>query len=182
MAIGLENYENISPPDSDYPDGNIKDNTGLFDGTPFDKNTYADIHQTFAKLLRLATITPNGLPENEYNGFQYLEAMRKLFCDVGVYVEFDRSYSLVVNALFNPLIEIPSGSPNLGDIAFESIAGYEFDLLTATIKNNSSNSVDVFPDGSDTIDGGASTTVGAGNCKKFVMDKGNNNWITVNSF
>jgi hypothetical protein len=179
MAIGLQNYENIEAPDADYPNGNIKDNTGMLDGTPFDKRTYADIHQTFAKLLRLANITASGLPENEYNGFQYLAAMRKLFCDVGEYIGFDRSSSLLVSALYNPLVEVIPGSPNSGDIALESCASYEFDLLTITIKNNSSNSVDVFPDGTDTIGGAASLAIGAGVGKKLCLDQSNNNWIII---
>lgn len=76
MSTGIQNYPNIEAPDSDYPNGNIKDKDISLPGTPVNKLVYADIHQTFAKLLREANITANGLPDNEYNGFQYLDALR----------------------------------------------------------------------------------------------------------
>jgi len=179
MARGIQNYKNVSSPDSDYPNGNIKDNTGGFNGTPFDKNTYSDMHQVFAKILRLTSITPNGLPENEYNGFQYLQAMRKLFCDPGSYIGFNRSISLSVNALFNPLIDVLPGSPASGDIGLQAASAHDYDSLCVTVKNDSSNSVTVYPGGSDTIGGGASMAVGAGVCKKICLDKANSNWIIL---
>jgi hypothetical protein len=75
MAHGIQNYTNPTTPDADYPDGNIKDNTGANDGTPVDQKTYSDMHQTLAKTMRLIGVDPNGLPDNEYNGFQYIEAL-----------------------------------------------------------------------------------------------------------
>lgn len=78
MATGIENYPNIEPADSDYPDGSIRDNPGDYTGTPFNRLVYDDIHQVFAKLLRLAGITASGLPENEYSGFQYIEALKQV--------------------------------------------------------------------------------------------------------
>lgn len=85
MAVGIENFDNVTSPDADYPKGRIKDDTGADDGTPVDLKTYGDIHQTFAKLLRLPGafsgngITPNGVHDNEYTGFQYVQAMMELF-------------------------------------------------------------------------------------------------------
>lgn len=61
-----------------YPDGRIKDNTGTGNGTGVNERVYGDLHQTIAKLMRLYSITPNGLPENETNGFQIVEAFRAL--------------------------------------------------------------------------------------------------------
>ncbi len=75
MAIGIENYPNIDGPDSDYPKGKIRDNTGAGDGTPVDTEVYGDVHQFLAKLLRMAGITANALPDNEYSGFQYIQAL-----------------------------------------------------------------------------------------------------------
>ena len=80
MAIGIRNYPQVTPPDSDYPDGRIKDDTGINDGTPINVKTNGDIQQFFAKLMRLAGITPNGLPDSEYNGLQLIQA---LFNDTG---------------------------------------------------------------------------------------------------
>jgi hypothetical protein len=79
MAIGLENNPNNSAITVAYPYGGIKDNTGLGDGTPINKFTNDDIHQTIRKLLELAGITPNGLPDNVTNGFQYVNALDKLY-------------------------------------------------------------------------------------------------------
>lgn len=78
MAIGLENYPNISAPDSDYLHGNIKDDSGANDGTPLNKFVHADYHQFFRKLLADASVPPNGLPENEYSGHQYNTSLAAL--------------------------------------------------------------------------------------------------------
>jgi hypothetical protein len=76
MAIKLENKTNVLAPNSTYPYGNIKDNTGIGDGTPVNTAVYADFHQFFASLIALAEgvgyFTANGLPDNDDNGFQYL--------------------------------------------------------------------------------------------------------------
>jgi hypothetical protein len=61
-----------------YPGGRIKDNTGTGNGTGVNERVYGDLHQTIAKLMRLYAITPNGLPENETNGFQIVEAFKAL--------------------------------------------------------------------------------------------------------
>lgn len=62
----------------DYPDGRIRNNDGSGNGTGVNENVYGDIHQTIAKLMRLYNITPNGLPDNETNGFQIVEALAAL--------------------------------------------------------------------------------------------------------
>ena len=51
MAIELQTKVNTSAPDANYEFGNIKDNTGSNNGTPVDKNVYADFHQFFAKMV-----------------------------------------------------------------------------------------------------------------------------------
>lgn len=61
-----------------YPDGAIKDNTGIGDGTAVNRAVYNDLYQAFLKLARLYGITPNGLPDNETNGFQYVDAIKAL--------------------------------------------------------------------------------------------------------
>lgn len=76
MAIGTENYTNTAPTTTDYPHGGIKDNPGNGTGTPINKLTNDDIHQTFRKILTLAGITPNGLPDNVTNGYQYVDAFK----------------------------------------------------------------------------------------------------------
>ena len=79
MSKGLENLTPfIEPVTSDYPWGDIKDGTGVGDGTDVNRSNHADYHQTFRKLLSLANITPNGLPDNVTNGYQYIDAMKKV--------------------------------------------------------------------------------------------------------
>jgi hypothetical protein len=77
MARGLINYINIDAPDSDYPDGRVRNNNGSGNGTPLTELELGDYHQFFAKMMREAGITPNGLPDNEYTGHQYFDALRK---------------------------------------------------------------------------------------------------------
>jgi len=72
MAIGIPNYPNIIPADADYLDGDIKDAPS---GTPVNRATNGDIQQFFAKIMREASITPNGLRDNESNGYQLYEAL-----------------------------------------------------------------------------------------------------------
>jgi len=59
-----------------YPDGRIKNNTGGSNGTPVNERVKGDTHQFFQKLMRLYGIVPNGLPDNEGNGFQLIDALR----------------------------------------------------------------------------------------------------------
>jgi hypothetical protein len=76
MAIGIENQANIIPAGTaGYPNGDIKDRIGATAGTPVNKKVYADMHQFFAKMMRKAGITANNTPDNETNGFQYLDAL-----------------------------------------------------------------------------------------------------------
>ncbi len=78
MAIGLQNTDNVDAPDSDYPFGKVRDNDGSGNGTPANTKTLGDFHQFFAKILDAAGIVANGLPDNDYSGFQYFEALLAL--------------------------------------------------------------------------------------------------------
>lgn len=75
MAIALSAKQNVEAPSVTYPYGSIKDNTGLNDGTPVNRAVYSDFHQFFARLLEQAVITPNGLPDNATNTYQYFLAL-----------------------------------------------------------------------------------------------------------
>jgi len=83
MAVGIQNFPNIIPADADYLDGDIKDAPS---GTPVNRATNGDIQQLFAKLLREASITPNGLRDNETNGYQLYDALTKASKRYDVYV------------------------------------------------------------------------------------------------
>src|SRR5579859_6342310 len=79
MATDKLSAPNIDNSDStNFPNGRIKDNTGTGDGTPVNRLLYSDIHEFFAKLMRMAKIPYNGLPESEGNGYQLIQALQAL--------------------------------------------------------------------------------------------------------
>lgn len=76
MARNKSTLTNIDKSDLfNFPYGRIKDNDGSGNGTPVNEFVYGDIHETFAKLLRLYGIPYNGLPDNETNGYQLVNAL-----------------------------------------------------------------------------------------------------------
>ena len=78
MAYAITDKPNTETPNADYPFGNIKDKTVSVSGTAVNKLVYADFHQFFAKLMDFSGVTPNGLPDNEYSGWQLMEALMAL--------------------------------------------------------------------------------------------------------
>lgn len=154
MAIGIENYTNVTAGDSDYPNGRSKDNTGSLNGTPVNVTTLSDYQQYFAKLLRIANITANGLPDNEYSGLQYYEALlaiagnkREIVCVNGpaasnvVEGNFNTEVTVLRDADPGQVVSLsPSTLPYIGKI---KIANYSF------------ASVSVQVTGIETINGGA---------------------------
>jgi hypothetical protein len=79
MAYDIVDKPNTDGPDGTYPYGNIRDNAGAGDGTPVNTLVYADFHQFFARLMAIAGVVANGLPDNAANGFQ-------LFVALGAYI------------------------------------------------------------------------------------------------
>ena len=95
MAIKLEDKVNTEAPSATYPFGNIKDNTGSNNGTPVDKNVYADFHQFFAKMMSESGIAYNGLPDNNTDGFQYwLALVEAVKNNCNFYTDISSSISL----------------------------------------------------------------------------------------
>jgi len=78
MAYAITDKPNTEAPSGDYPFGNIKDKQTGIPGTPVNTVVYADFHQFFAKLMDYAGVTPNGLPDNDYSGWQLMEALTSL--------------------------------------------------------------------------------------------------------
>lgn len=180
MARSILSYDGqVHPADSDYPSGDIKDDSGANDGTENNRKSNADMQQFFQKILRLAVATPNGLPDNEYNGFQLIESIFKLLKRPGEYIPFDRSSSAIISGRYNPFIEVLAGAPNLGDISLEDSSTAEIDLGCVLIKNNSSNSIDITPNGSDTINGGANYVLAAGDYVEFILNKAGGDWVVA---
>lgn len=77
MAYAITDKPRTEAPSGDYPFGRIKDTVGADQGTPVNTLTYGDFHQFFAKLMDWAGVSANGLPDNEYSGFQLFEALMK---------------------------------------------------------------------------------------------------------
>jgi hypothetical protein len=78
MAIKLTDKPNTEAATGDYPFGNVRDKTSTLAGTPVNKEVYADFHQFFEKLMNYAGVTHNGLPDNDYSGWQLMEALMAL--------------------------------------------------------------------------------------------------------
>lgn len=77
--IPLSSNANVDNSDLiNYPDSRIKDNTGPGNGTPVNRNVYGDLHSNISRLMRLYNIIPNGLPDNETNGYQIIDALSAL--------------------------------------------------------------------------------------------------------
>lgn len=75
MSINKLTATNIDNSDPvNFPNGRIKDNSGIGDGTPVNRFIYSDIHEYFAKLMRLAGIAYNNLPDSTTNGYQLVDA------------------------------------------------------------------------------------------------------------
>ena len=66
----LEDQTGVQAPSADYPKGRVQDNQTLWQET-----IVGDIIQFFQKLVGLASITENTLPDNETNDYQLLEAL-----------------------------------------------------------------------------------------------------------
>jgi hypothetical protein len=84
MALAINDKQNTDAPSALYPQGNIRDNDGTGNGTPVNKQVYADFHQFFARILVEAGISPNHIPENAYDGFQYIQALKNVAGDLNI--------------------------------------------------------------------------------------------------
>lgn len=79
MARNKLNQTNIDDSDlANYPNGRIENDNGSGNGTPVNEAVYGDIHETLAKAMRLSGKAYNGLPDNETNGYQFLDALLSL--------------------------------------------------------------------------------------------------------
>ncbi|MCK4521270.1 MAG: hypothetical protein KAU20_01760 [Nanoarchaeota archaeon] len=76
--IELQNKTNVEAPNGEYPYGKTKNNTGTNNGTPVNEELVHDVMQFFEKLMAEGAVVANGIPDNEYDGFQLYEAFAKL--------------------------------------------------------------------------------------------------------
>ena len=77
MALKITDFNTYQPIDSDYPYGQIKDDTGVGNGTNMDVATFGDIFQFFAKMMDDTATVYNDVPDNAYTGFQFFTALIK---------------------------------------------------------------------------------------------------------
>ena len=79
MSRILLNINNVDAADADYLAGRIRNKSvsPAVVGTPVVEELYGDLIQAFQKMLIVAGITVNDLPDNETNGYQLLEALKK---------------------------------------------------------------------------------------------------------
>lgn len=182
MAIELSAKTNVQAPDSDYPYGQIKDDTGSGDGTPVDAAVYGDFHQFFARMFALSGLNYNGLPDNDYSGFQYIEAANKLWKTFDgvkiisantILTVADKSKLIIVNGTSGSVnVTLPS-STNLQD-------GDDINIM-----NNSDYEAIVFRTSPDSIifKGNGFTQIKLfpkRNFIKLVVDKANTDWYVAN--
>lgn len=181
MARKITDYNGqITAPDSDYPDGRIKDSTGFNDGTFYDEKAYGDIQQFFMKLLRRAEITANGNPENETNGFQFMAAAKKIF-SINIHRFFLNSTDApIIFTHNNPIVE---ATATTNTAAFNETVNELIDSTITTIINRGSGNFTISCDTGDTFStGGTSLVISTNSGKQILLCKPLNKWIVINSF
>ena len=75
----ITSLPNTETPDADFPGGRFKNTVGSNPGTRVNEEMTGDWSQFFYKLMTEAGVTPNGLPDSEYSGFQLMTALVKIF-------------------------------------------------------------------------------------------------------
>lgn len=178
MAIGIENYPNNGPTNTDYPYGQINDNDGSGNGTPVNKLVYDDIHQNFRRLMSLSGETPNNMPDNVSNGYQYVSAMKFLYRNFRGATH--TSTDLILDEFqLRKIIYVEGTSSNI-NVSLPS-SSLITDSDSIVIYNNSDNNVIVIPDTYDEIMNNSSITlIQKGDYVELVLDKSSNNWIIAN--
>ncbi len=178
MSKGLENLINAEPVSADYPWKDIKDDNGSGNGTPVDRVTYADYHQTFRKLLSLAGITPNGLPDNVTNGYQYVDAILSLAKrSNGVIITSVNLVLTVANVRKIIYLEVTAADRTITLPAISTMQ----DGDSFIIYNNGNYEVLIEGNGTNTVmHSGDITLVSPGDFAEVVVDKPNLNWVLAN--
>lgn len=105
MARRLRDKPNVVAPDVDYPNGRIRDKAGATPGTPVSELVYGDFHQFFEELMKASGVSFNGLPDNDTNGYQLMEAFRSL---VGL-----QPWNELKGGALGPLLSYPTGSATI---------------------------------------------------------------------
>lgn len=113
MAIGLEDKINVDPASTEFPYGDVRDKTPTVGGTRYDRNTMSDYIQFFHKMMDAAGIVPNGMLDNEYNGWQLFDALQlatggfTTTIEIGAW-DMDTTASVIVDHLLTDHTKIRS--------------------------------------------------------------------------
>jgi len=127
MARSLASKPNVVAPGGSYPYGRIRDNDGTGNGTPVNELVYGDFHQFFAKLMDYTGAGFNGLPDNQTNGFQYIEGLKDFISKwMG-----DPNVSLDLDDMNKPSLYIIDGS-NFSNIP-AGFTGYGQLIITTSV-------------------------------------------------
>lgn len=127
MGRNIQDGTNVDPATVEFPDGRIRDKAGIITGTTGNEALFGDMTQFFAKLMRDASITTNGNPDNETNGYQLMQGLvAKIIASIGF------NFSVVEigdwNMDFNESVSFAHG------LTYAKIIGAE-----AIIRNNADN-------------------------------------------
>lgn len=78
MARKILQKPNVVAADGTYTNGRIKDRVSPSEpGTPGSVEVYGDFHQFYDQLMKLGSVTANGNPDNDANGYQLVQAFYK---------------------------------------------------------------------------------------------------------
>jgi hypothetical protein len=180
MARSIQDYDGVKEPiDSDYPEGDIADKTISTSGTKINRKSNADIHQFFMKIMRMSDITPNGLPDNEYNRLQLFDALWRVITFSSFRTITGPPVNNIVDSSLNELVNVDASAASGHALYLNPDNDLrEFPRVIAT--NNSANPVDCFDNNTNTINGSLSAYVlAAGVSKTFYYDVANTNWIVA---
>lgn len=182
MAIDLSTKTNVDAPDTDYPYGKIRDNSGTDDGTPVDVQVYGDFHQFFARMFAKSGLTYNGLPDNNYSGFQYFDAASKLWksfigvklISVTTTLTIDDIGKLIVVSGTSGSIDVflPKSTDSEDGDSFTIINFSNYDFL---LRRQTPDAIWHEGSGSITL-----TVPLKGDFVLAVLDKGNTDWYIAN--
>lgn len=172
MAIGIENFSEKDAADSDFPNGSIKNDTGAEDGTPANKETVNDIYMFFDKLMRTAELTANGLFDSEYNGYQYMQALKAVMGrHHDILYRSGLAASISLTPRRSPLLQFTPGALNGWTVSLDIVDDEEDDRGYVTVHNASPFTVSVVSASSWPVNfNSAGYNLTAGSTKTFMFD------------
>lgn len=174
MRLPIQWGTNIVAPDSDYPSGRTKD---IPNGTAMNEKTMGDIQQFFFKLFRLSGLAANGLPDNEYNGNQYMQAFNRAVDFNSIFTLTGLASGYIVDTSLNQLVSVDPLAANGWTVSLDmSIDKREFPKCR--VCNNSPYTIGLTDANGYNINGSASPQLQiSGERVEYFFDRVNLNWV-----